>query len=162
LGRAIRLGGALPTSLVTSDGGGLNARSAHAAELPGANMIADARSIARLYAATVGEVDGIRLLTPATVAEAAAIQTSRSEPYGLPPGMEAARMDFGLGFMQPPAASPWLGPGSFGHPGAGGSLGFANPEAGVGFGYVMNQMAGGASGDPRTAGLIAAVRECLR
>ena len=42
-----------------------------------------------------------------------------------------------------------LAPGSFGHPGAGGSLGYADPESGVGYGYVMNQMAGSLAGDPR-------------
>jgi CubicO group peptidase (beta-lactamase class C family) len=36
--------------------------------------------------------------------------------------------------------SPFGGAGSFGHPGAGGSVGFADPENGIGFGYVMNRM----------------------
>ena len=43
--------------------------------------------------------------------------------------------------------------GSFGHAGAGGSLGYANPELGIGYGYVMNQMGGGIAGDPRTIAL---------
>ena len=68
---------------------------------------------------------------------------------------------FGLGFMLNSAFSPLLGPRSFGHAGAGGSLGFADPDAGVGFGYVMNQMQQNLAGDPRTIGLISAVRECL-
>jgi CubicO group peptidase (beta-lactamase class C family) len=59
------------------------------------------------------------------------------------------------------AFSPLLGPRSFGHAGAGGSLGFADPDAGIGFGYVMNQMQQNLAGDPRTIGLITAVRECL-
>jgi CubicO group peptidase (beta-lactamase class C family) len=51
-------------------------------------------------------------------------------------------------------------PKSFGHYGAGGSVGFADPDLGVGFGYVMNQMASGLADDPRTRGLMDAVRKC--
>ena len=71
---------------------------------------------------------------------------------------------FGHGFMltqdRPGAA---LGPNaiSFGHPGAGGSLGFADPDAGVGFGYVMNRMGPHILLDPRAEALIAAVYESL-
>jgi CubicO group peptidase (beta-lactamase class C family) len=57
--------------------------------------------------------------------------------------------------------NPLLARGSFGHPGAGGSLGFADPESGVGFGYVMNQMQTNLAADPRPAALIAAVRRCV-
>jgi CubicO group peptidase (beta-lactamase class C family) len=58
--------------------------------------------------------------------------------------------------------SPATGPAAFGHPGAGGSLGFADPEAGVAFGYVMNQMQLGLTGDRRTETLVAALYGCLR
>ena len=68
---------------------------------------------------------------------------------------------FGLGFMLDGEFSMMLAPGSFGHPGAGGSLGYADPESGVGYGYVMNQMAGGLAGDPRTLTLNEAVRASL-
>ena len=54
-----------------------------------------------------------------------------------------------------------MGAASFGHAGAGGSLGYADPDAKVGYGYVMNQMAGGIAGDPRTIALNEAVRTCL-
>ncbi|MCU1344619.1 MAG: putative esterase, partial [Acidimicrobiia bacterium] len=50
-----------------------------------------------------------------------------------------------------------LGPGSFGHAGAGGSLGMADPARQIGFGYVMNQMRADLSGDPRAQRLAAAV-----
>ena len=49
----------------------------------------------------------------------------------------------------------------FGHAGAGGSLGYADPESGVGYGYVMNQMHSGIAGDPRAIALNDAVRSCL-
>jgi CubicO group peptidase (beta-lactamase class C family) len=53
------------------------------------------------------------------------------------------------------------GPNSFGHAGAGGSHGFGDFDAGVGFGYVMNRMGSGLLIDPRAARLIGAVRDCL-
>ena len=52
------------------------------------------------------------------------------------------------------------GPGSFGHPGSGGSVGFAGPDAGVGFGYVMNRWSF-RIGKPRASNLAAAVVACL-
>jgi CubicO group peptidase (beta-lactamase class C family) len=54
-----------------------------------------------------------------------------------------------------------LGRSAFGHPGAGGSVGFADPEHGIGFGYAMNRMTANLSGDPRTRGLIRALYEAL-
>ncbi len=56
-----------------------------------------------------------------------------------------------------------LGPNarSFGHPGAGGSLGFADPDTKIGFGYAMNQMGSGMLLDPRAAALIDAVYASL-
>lgn len=50
---------------------------------------------------------------------------------------------------------------AFGHPGAGGSLGFADPERGIGFGYVMNQMLTGEYGRVRGQRLLAALDACL-
>jgi CubicO group peptidase (beta-lactamase class C family) len=52
------------------------------------------------------------------------------------------------------------GVGAFGHPGAGGSVGFADPENRLAGGYVMNTMATGIAGDPRSASLIRASYEC--
>ena len=54
-----------------------------------------------------------------------------------------------------------LGPGSFGHFGAGGSIGMAKPETGVAVGYVMNTMAGGMAGDPRSTSLMDAILASL-
>jgi CubicO group peptidase (beta-lactamase class C family) len=161
MGRALTLGGAIPVGLVGQEGG-LNSPMARAAEFPAANMVTDARSVARMYAATVGTIDGHRLLAPDTVVRAATVQTADSIPFGLPAGMEGFAMQFGLGFMPLTMMMPGLGPHSFGHPGAGGSLGFADPDAEVGFGYVMNQMGGmGGGADPRVAGLLDAVKSCL-
>ena len=63
--------------------------------------------------------------------------------------------------MLPPMLAPGCGPKSFGHPGSGGSLGFADPDAGIAFGYVMNQIRFDPTGDPRSAGLVEAVYRCV-
>ena len=138
-------------------------RAWRAAEVPAANMVADARSVARMYAATVSDVDGIRLLDPATVERAIEVQTDKTRMYGLPPGLDipADRSFYmSLGFWRSCPPQPMLGPKSFGHPGSGGSIGFADPDAGVGFGYVMNLWSF-RIGEPRASSLAAAVKDCL-
>jgi CubicO group peptidase (beta-lactamase class C family) len=132
-----------------------NSREVHATEMPAANGITDARSLARMYAATVGEVDGVRLIGDDTVA------TVRAEASHGPDSCLVLTSRFGMGFMLDGELTPMLSPSSFGHAGAGGSLGYADPDAKVGYGYVMNQMAGGIAGDPRTVALNDAVRACL-
>lgn len=132
-----------------------NKPEVRAAELGGANAVTNARSLATLYGAMVAEVDGIRLLSPETV------DVVRRPRTGGPDACLGVEMRFGLGFMLDSSFNPLLGAGSFGHPGAGGSLGFADPESEIGFGYVMNQMRSGVEPDARPAALIAAVRRCL-
>lgn len=133
-----------------------NRRELHAAEMPSSNGIANARAVARLYAACIGDVDGVRLLDDATIRRASEEQSRGTDAVlGMP-------TRFGLGFALPPMLSPAVGPAAFGHPGAGGSLGFADPEAGVAFGYVMNQMQLGLTGDRRSETLVAALYDCLR
>ncbi len=128
-----------------------NSRAVHAAELPAANGIATARSLAKLYATTIGDVDGTRLLDPATVGGATVEQASGLDRILL------VENRFGSGFLLPSDFSPMMGPRSFGHAGAGGSLAFADPDSGVAFAYVMNQMQQNLAGDARTVGLVRAV-----
>jgi CubicO group peptidase (beta-lactamase class C family) len=64
---------------------------------------------------------------------------------------------FSLGFMKPCEAWPFAHAGAFGHPGAGGSLGYADPESGIGYAYVTNRMGVSLTGDPRDI----ALREAL-
>ena len=127
----------------------------HRAELPAANGIGTARSLARLYAATIGSVDGTRLLDDAMVKAATVEQSAGAD------AVLTLDTRFGSGFFLPSPFSPLMGPRSFGHAGAGGSLAFADPDAGVGFAYVMNQMQQGLSADPRPAALVSALRGAL-
>ncbi|HUB74563.1 MAG TPA: serine hydrolase domain-containing protein [Solirubrobacteraceae bacterium] len=123
------------------------------AELPSANLHADARSVARVYAALLGTEHP--LLDPAILAQARS-QESAGEDLVL-----GRPSRFGLGFQLTQPERP-LGPNprSFGHFGAGGSLGFADPDAGVAFAYVMNR-GGPQWRDPRNGALVEAVYAAL-
>jgi CubicO group peptidase (beta-lactamase class C family) len=140
------------------------ARAFRAAAFPGGTMVANARSVARMDAATVSDVAGIRLLRPGTVAAMTEVQTDRSRLHGVPPELlphTKALFTMSLGFWRStPPVNPLLGPASFGHPGSGGSLGAADPIARVGFGYVPNRWTATLI-DPRAIELTSAVRTCL-
>jgi CubicO group peptidase (beta-lactamase class C family) len=125
------------------------------AEIPSSNAHGTAHSVARFYAALSGEVDGCRLLSAETV------ERMRRVVSDGPDGVIHIPTRFGLGVMLPPLLSPEAAAGAFGHSGAGGSVGFADPEARLGFGYAMNRMDMGLTGDPRASGLIAATYACL-
>ena len=119
----------------------LNSREGHAAQIPAANMIGTAAALARMYAATIGEVDGVRLLKPETVSRATRFEIdglNAPEGFAKIPMMSPHR--YGLGYQLTRSAAPMLGEGSFGHDGAGGRLGFAHPESGIAVGYVCNNM----------------------
>ncbi|CAM5656844.1 serine hydrolase domain-containing protein [Streptomyces chartreusis] len=126
-----------------------------ASALPATNGIATADGLARVYGALIGEVDGVRLLDAATV------ERARAEESSGPDRVLVVNTRFGLGYMLHGTASPLLGPGSFGHPGRGGALGFADPEAGIALGYVTNGFRKTVTADPRAQGLIRALRASL-
>jgi CubicO group peptidase (beta-lactamase class C family) len=120
--------------------GVVNTSAWRAAEIPSTNGHGNARAVARLYAALAGDgrLAGVHVLSPETIALAA-----REHAAG--PDLVLQRPTrFGLGFQLTMPERP-LGPSprAFGHFGAGGSLGFADPEARVAFGYAMNQGRGG-------------------
>jgi CubicO group peptidase (beta-lactamase class C family) len=122
------------------------------AQVPGANGFASARGLARVYGAIA---DGEGVLLPETVEVARTPQVH---------GHDLTRnevTEYGLGFMTAGGPNAYqVGPASFGHGGAYGSLGLADPEARVGFGYVFNQL-GEPQYDGRVAALLDALRGCL-
>jgi len=131
------------------------------AELPAVNGHATARAIARLYGALAcgGTLDGVRVLTPES------IERARTEhAHGVDAVLDVPTR-FGLGFMlsQPAIRDASFGPnpGAFGHPGAGGSVGFADPAARIGFAYTVNRMGASILLDPRATALIDAVYASL-
>jgi CubicO group peptidase (beta-lactamase class C family) len=132
-----------------------NTDAVRAAQIPAANGITNGRSLAKMYAATVGEVDGVRLLSKDAVDRACEEQSNGRDQCLI------VDTRFGLGFFLPSTFAVLAGPGSFGHAGAGGSLGLADRDLGIGFGYVMNKMSLGLSDDPRALHLVEAVKACL-
>ncbi len=133
-----------------------NTRAVRAAEIPAANGVCDGRSLARLYAACINEVDGIRLLTPDQLDRAITQHTEGPNTVLL--GLD---IQFGLGFMLRSPIIPLGGLRSFGHFGAGGSVGWADPDAELAFGYVMNKMDLGLTGDVRSSSLVDACYAAL-
>jgi CubicO group peptidase (beta-lactamase class C family) len=71
-----------------------------------------------------------------------------------------AEVQFSLGFMKPTPVWAFGHPSSYGSPGAGGSLGYADPEAGIGYAYVTNRMGTALTGDPRDLALRDALARC--
>jgi CubicO group peptidase (beta-lactamase class C family) len=140
-----------------SGAGWVNTAAWRAAEIPSTNGHGTARGIARVYAALAGwgVVDGVRILAAPVLRSAVAEHSCGADRVLERPSR------FGLGFQLTQPERP-LGPnaGAFGHFGAGGSLGFCDPEADVAFGYVMNDL-GPRWQNPRNRALIDAVYACL-
>ncbi|HEC10907.1 MAG TPA: class A beta-lactamase-related serine hydrolase [Acidimicrobiales bacterium] len=150
-GRCLLVGQAGPTQFhrIGNDTG------FRAAEYPAANGTTDARSLARMYAllAMGGELDGLRL-----VSEESVERHRREQWRGIDESLGAEKR-YATGYMLAGTESETFGPNpdSFGHPGMGGSLGFADPENGVGYGYVTNHMIFEVAVDPRALALAEAL-----
>jgi CubicO group peptidase (beta-lactamase class C family) len=127
-----------------------NRRDVHAAEIPAANGIGTAAALAKMYAATLGPVDGVQLLNDDIRERARATIT----PAGQPDLCLVVPTTFGMGFMTHGVFTPHAGPGSYGHSGAGGSTAFAQPERQLAFAYVMNKMAANLAADARAQRII--------
>ena len=124
----------------------------HQVEWPAANGITTARSLAKFY----GLLGTETLLSKATL-DAAETDHSRGPDVVL-----LRETAFGLGFMLPSEFTRFASTGGgFGHPGAGGSVGFADRRLGLGFGYVMTRMHAGLTVDERSTSLIDAVYQAL-
>src|SRR5215472_15048410 len=138
----------------------VNSRPWRGAEIPGANGHSTARALARIYGtlACGGELDGVKIISSASLPRCYTEQSKGMDEVLKFP----TRFRPGYMLSQPGAQ---LGPNqhSFGHPGAGGSLGFADLDAKIGFGYIMNQMGEAAASliDPRCSTLIDAVYASL-
>ena len=150
LGKALSVNGAIDST------DALDSRAGHAAELPATGGIGDARSIAHLYAAIIGEVDGIRILDPAQMELARTPRTNGPNTVLL--GLD---LQFGLGYIVPSTLVQVGGDRSFGHFGLGGSGGWCDPDAELSFGYVMNRLELGLAGDFRIFSLINACYDAI-
>jgi CubicO group peptidase (beta-lactamase class C family) len=143
--RALSAGGAF------GGRGIFNTRAVRAAEIPAGGGVGDARSVARMYAACIGPVDGTRILGPEQLRTATVARTSGPDRV-----LFDLDLQWGLGFNVRAGVLQLGGPRSFGHFGMGGSIGWADPDAELAFGYVMNRMAVGMAGDKRSYRLVKA------
>lgn len=127
------------------------------AEVPSTNGHGNARGMTRLYAALAsgGSIDGIQILSREALEEATTEQVNGADI------INQRNSRFGVGFQLTQPERP-LGPnpGAFGHFGAGGSLGFCDPEGGIAFGYVTNDM-GPRWQNPRNRALVEAVYDSI-
>ena len=140
---------------------------AHGAEIGAAGGMTNGRGLAGLYAplACGGSLNGVDYVDADTLARMAAVSSASSRDFTL-----LAPMRFSLGYFKSvdnrrgPANmrdSMFLPEPAFGHPGYGGSIGFADPESGISFGYTMNRMGDGMLLNERGQSLIDAVYRSL-
>jgi CubicO group peptidase (beta-lactamase class C family) len=131
--------------------GGANTRAGHAAEIGAANGITNARGLAGMYAPLA--MGGGPLVDAPTLARMGEVSMATHDdatlriPTRFAPGfmksMDNRKRSLGAKLFGEDVDSVILGSAAFGHVGAGGSLGFADPAAGLSFGYTMNRMGPG-------------------
>lgn len=147
------------------DFAGVNTRERHAAEFPASGGIASARGLARLYAplARDGSVDGVRLVRAQALHAMGETRSASDCDLVL-----RVPTTFTLGFSKTWGARRLgsgehviIGENAFGTPGLGGSIGFADTDAGMSFGYVMNRHGSGVGLNERGQGLIDAAYRSL-
>jgi CubicO group peptidase (beta-lactamase class C family) len=144
-----------------------NSRAAHQAEIGSATGISNARGLAGMYAplANGGSLGGVRLVGPDTLTRMALTSVATHEDATL-----RIPTRFSLGFMKAmdnrkldnaAHCSLLISAPAFGHVGAGGSIGFADPGCKMSFGYTMNRMGFGILMNDRGQSLIDAAYGCL-
>ena len=139
--------------------GDLDAPEYRAVELTAAAGMGDARSIAKAYGelATGGGALG---LEPATLGELTS--PARPPADGVEDLVLRVPTAYAAGFMKPSEVWPFApSPRAFGHPGAGGSFAFADPDAELGFAYTPNRLGHHLRDDPREKSLRDAVYACI-
>jgi CubicO group peptidase (beta-lactamase class C family) len=115
----------------------LNDADIQGLELPWMNALVSARGLARLYAALAngGTLDGTRVLSPETIAP-----VHRRQSWTQRDGVLNKPIGFSQGFVKEERHLFSPNPESFGHPGVGGSMGWADPTVRLGLGYVTNTL----------------------
>lgn len=143
----------LPTD--SDELGPLNREEFRRQEFPSGSGIGNARAVAKIYAALAagGEIDGLRIWKPETVARMRVLQWDgicgiTDRPF---------RMGLGMFLNSPPLSAMGPNPNAFGHMGAGGAIAFADPEAALSFSYSPNYMCAGAGVGDRCDALVAAL-----
>jgi CubicO group peptidase (beta-lactamase class C family) len=136
-----------------------NDRDVRRLELPASNGTGTARGVAKAYGdlAAGSETLGISTATIDALTEPAGIPASGDFDLVL-----QAESNFSLGYLKPRPAVEFGSPHAFGHPGAGGSHAFADPQLKMGFCYAMNRMGFHIDDDPRERNLRTAAQSAAR
>ena len=160
----------IPGLILFNSGGYLNpgaadTRAAHAAEIGASGAITNARGLAGMYASLATRRPSHRFLDQDTVTRMGRVASATGQDATI---LLPSR--FAAGYVKS-IDNRWMTPGNrdsvilaeeaFGHLGFGGGIGFADPRAGMGFGYSMNKMGGGLALNVRGQSLIDAVYESL-
>ena len=123
-------------------------------EVPAVGGVGTARAMARAYG--VFATGGRELKLRAETLEA--LKAPAIPPaFGFYDECMKGEIQFSLGYCKPGPSAPFGHPTSFGHPGAGGSFAFADPETGTGYAYVTNRMGTTLPFDPRDVALRSAI-----
>jgi len=125
-------------------------------ELAGANCVSDARSLAALYSEMLGYGGKKPWISPECIEDACQL-VSAGPQFGVP----LHGPSWGAGLMVPWTVQPMLGPGSFGHDGAGGVLAFAHAPSELTFAYVRNRAGPPGVADPMISRVLEALAACL-
>jgi CubicO group peptidase (beta-lactamase class C family) len=137
----------------------LNSRPWRESEIASGNGHGNARGVARIYGAFArgGELDAVRLSSPAS------ITVMVTEQHNITEVMQERPYHQALGILLNTPAAVYMGPNprAFGHHGIGGSLGFADPDARIGFSYAANKMHAVGTNGPRAARLIDALYKSI-
>jgi CubicO group peptidase (beta-lactamase class C family) len=154
-------------ALLNNGGYQPDSRAAHAAEIPAVGGVTNAHGLAGIYAplACGGALGGVHLVDRDTLARMGAVSSAGEEDAVL-----LLPLRFTLGFWKAidhrrlsaeRQASMIVSEEAFGHPGAGGSVGFADPRAGLAFGYTMNRMGSSGGLNARGQSLVDATYRAL-
>lgn len=151
------------------NGGGMdvNTRAGLAAEIGSGNGVTNARGLAGLYAplANGGAIGGVRLVSQDTITRMSRVSAATHDDATL-----CIPTRFALGYMKSmdnralensESCSVIISEAAFGHVGAGGSFGFADPECKLSFGYTMNKMGQGILLNDRGQSLVDATYRAL-
>jgi CubicO group peptidase (beta-lactamase class C family) len=129
------------------------------AEIAASNGHGSARGIASIYGALAmgGALGDKKIISSEALSEALKVEVDGPVDLVLGGKLRRAR-----GFMLNSGGAYGPNPDAFGHAGTGGSMAFADAEAGIGFAYVMNQMQSGSTETPRSKRLLNAVYRCIQ
>jgi len=139
--------------------GDLNRPEWRSVEVPAGNGVGQVRSVARAYSefATAGTTLKIGAATLAALTQPATPPTAGNFDEVL-----RTPTSYSMGFLKPFSAFPFAGHTAYAAPGLGGSMGYADPEAGIGFAYAPNHLGFYLWDDPRESALRHAVQRCAR